>query len=658
MSTHRNPIQALTLSSSPPVAPSRPWSDSSRSMKLLLCLAATLAPACLLTGCGVSTATAINPPSEGLTIQGRIHSGLHEVVGAHVYLLAANTTGYGSASVSLLNSSAGHSDAIGGYVLTDSSGYFSIPGGFTCSSSTQVYLYGQGGDAGTGANPSAGYLAILGDCPSANSSTPSVWMNEVTTVAAAYAFAGYATDATHVSSSGTPLALTGIQNAFAAAANLVTLGDGIALSKTPAGNGTVPQAQLNGIADILAACINAPATGSSACSTLLSTATSDGTGSGTQPTDTAGAAINMAHHPAANVAALYAIAGNGQTFSPGLVAAPSDFTLAIAFTGGGLTLASQPAVDANGNIWIADSNGPSGNGALVELNSLGAPLSPSSGFGNASLSSPDGIALDSHGNVWVANLGGNSLSEFSSNGIFATTATAPGGPLFPQNMAFDPNGSLWAASSDGVTSSLMKFSASGVYQATYTGNGLGLSDGLAIDRSGNVWVSQASNVSEFTNAGVAAANSPFFSNANSIKNLAFDDTSRLWVLNDNASVSLMGEGGPLGGYTYNTASNSSALAQALDGAGNDWIVSAPATFPVLSYNLMGITSSGNLLSSSTGYTVNTGGVTPGGMAIDGSGNVWITGGNQVFEFLGAAAPVATPVAANLTKPYAAAASRP
>jgi hypothetical protein len=359
----------------------------------------------LLSGCSTSFVSIPSSSlSQGTSIQGRIHSGLHEVAGAHVYLLAANTTGYGSASVSLLTSSAGHSDSIGGYVLSDSNGFFSIPDGYTCAPSTQVYLYGQGGDAGNGPNPAAGYLAILGNCPAAGGSTLAVWMNEVTTVAAAYAFAGYATDATHVSSSGSPLAMTGIQNAFAAATNLVNLSNGIALATTPAGNGTVPQAQLNGIANILAACVNASATGSSACSTLLGTATSDGTGSGRQPADTASAAINIAHRPAANVAALFALAGNGQTFAPGLTAAPNDLSMAISFTGGGITLASQPAVDASGNIWIADSAGTSGNGALVELSNLGAPLSPAGGFVNASLSTPDGLALDSHGNVWVANL--------------------------------------------------------------------------------------------------------------------------------------------------------------------------------------------------------------------------------------------------------------
>jgi hypothetical protein len=53
--------------------------------------------------------------------------------------------------------------------------------------------------------------------------------------------AGFATDATHVSSSGTTLAQTGIANAFANAASLANLSTGTALTAPPAGNGNVPQ---------------------------------------------------------------------------------------------------------------------------------------------------------------------------------------------------------------------------------------------------------------------------------------------------------------------------------------------------------------------------------------------------------------------------------
>jgi hypothetical protein len=625
--------------------------------KLFLCVAASLAPALLLTGCGVS-ATAINPPSEGLAIQGRIHSGLQEVAGAHIYMMAANTTGYGNASVSLLDAaSTGHSDSLGAYVLSDNHGFFNISGGYACAPHAQVYLYGTGGDAGSGPNTAAGYLAVLGDCASLSSNP--VWMNEVTTIAAAYAFAGYATDATHVSSSGTPLALTGIGNAFATASNLVNLSNGTSLATTPAGNGTVPQFTINMLANVLSACVNSTGAGSAACSTLMSNATSDGTSSGTQPSDTATAAINIAHHPAANVATLYGLITN-QTFAfaPGTISQPADFSLAITYTNSGLFAAAQPAIDAKGNVWIADSNGSAHNGGLVELNNLGAAISPAGGWTDPSLSSPVSVALDTFGNVWLANYTGNSLSKFSSTGNLLATATAPSsGLLYPQYFGFDPSGNAWVASSDSVTNSLMKFSNSGSFQGAFTGNGLGQSDGLAIDPSGNVWVSQNSGVSEFTASGAPAARSPFQPNNGSIQSIALDSSSRLWLMDTNGMVDVLtGLQGAVTGTPFTTGGTGFAVAQSVDGAGHDWIISSP--FASATSNLLGVTSGGDLLTSSTGYSFSSGGANPGGPAIDGSGNIWITGGNQVTEFIGAATPVVTPIAANLVSPYSAPASRP
>ena len=44
---------------------------------------------------------------------------------------------------------------------------------------------------------------------------------------------------------------------------------------------------------------------------------------------------------------------------------------------------------------------------------------------------------------------------------------------------------------------------------------------------------------------------------------------------------------------------------------------------------------------------------PHGIAIDGSGNVWVSNlqGNSLTEIVGAATPVVTPIVANLKSPY-------
>ena len=287
----------------------------------------------LLTGCGIGR---LVPPATqpGASLHGHVHGGQQPVAGANVYLLAANTTGYAGAgiapsgansSLSLLNAAdTGSADNIGAYVTTAADGTFDISGDYACTPSSQVYLYAHGGDPGGGTNSAAGFLALLGNCPAAGnfSAVPFIEMNEVSTIAAAYSFAGFASDPLHVSTNGSPQALTGIANAFATASNLVDLGSGTALAITPAGNGTVPQATLNTLANILASCINTadsppavsgspqpmtPPLEYSAPCVALAEAVSGGDlnlFSG-YTDDTATDAIFIAQNPGANTASLY-----------------------------------------------------------------------------------------------------------------------------------------------------------------------------------------------------------------------------------------------------------------------------------------------------------------------------------------------------------------
>ena len=445
---------------------------------------ALLPLAFLVTGCSLNSGNT-SSPTQGTAFGGSIHGGRQPIAGAHIYLLAAATTAYGDPSVSLLNLSAtGRADFLGAYVTSNADGAFSISSDYTCTPNTQVYLYSQGGDPGAGPNDAAGLLAVLGNCPvdgNFAAATPFVAMNEVTTVAAAYAFAGYATDATHVASSGTPLALTGIANAFANASNIADLASGAALATTPAGNGAAPQSTTNALANILAACVNSTGPGSITCSTLLGNATSDGTLSGATPIDTANAAINIAHNPAANVADLFNLIPTTAPFVPSLVAQPADYSLALNFTGGGITASQSLAIDSLGNVWAADTNS-----ALLKYSSLGVPLSGPTGFTNASLNNPSGIAIDRSSNIWLSNAGSGTtpLAQFDSFGNFIT---APSGSLTDSfyTLTISPTGDLLVPSlHNGV--GLYDFSSTGVYKGLYATPHL--VEGLAVQSDGTIGI--------------------------------------------------------------------------------------------------------------------------------------------------------------------------
>jgi hypothetical protein len=631
-----------------------------RSSPSVLRLQLTCLLSLIPTGCSLSP-TAAPSPDPGVAIQGAVHGGQQPIVGAHVYLFAANTTGYGgpgiassnsNASVSLL-SGTGNSDSIGAYVLSDSSGDFSITGDYACTPNTQVYAYALGGNPGAGTNSAAGLLAVLGKCPSAGnfqSATPFIFMNEVSTVAAAYAFAGFASDATHVSSSGTALAQVGIQNAFANAANLADLSTGTALATTPAGNGTVPQKQINTLANILSSCVNSTGaivgpTNPTPCYTLFNDAESGGS-TGTLPSDTATAAIDIAHNPGSNLAVLFALQTALPPFPFDLGEAPSDFIIGLEFTGGALSSPHSIAIDSSGNAWVPNYEGNS----VTELSSTGAVLSGTNGYTGGALNMPDGIAIDSSGNAWIANYGGASVTEISSSGsILSGTNGYTGGMNLPDGISIDGIGNAWVVSHD-PTDGVVKFSSSGVLlsgTAGYTGGGIFYPSAIAMDGSGNAWITDygTNTITELPSSGFLPSGIHTYTGGglNVPYAIAIDSSGSAWIANSNGNnvIKLSNTGTVLSGvngYTGGGLRGPNAIA--LDGAGNAWLANA---FP---NGVSELTNSGSSVSPSSGYS---GATLPdnGTVAVDGSGDIWHTYNDTVVEFVGAATPVITPIAAGL-----------
>ena len=625
----------------------------------------------LLAGCsGVSLLnnSTVSKTVAGAALQGKVHGGQNPISGAHVYLYAVNNTGYGSASVSLLTSSVlsqtppGGEDGAGNYyVTTASDGTFTITGEYNCFSATpHTYLYAVGGNSGSGQNPAIGLIAGAGDCTHTGFKSKFIMVNEVSTIAAVYAVAGYVVDPTHVSSANNTLSLTGIELAGDTADNLYTGSTGVALATTPAANGTVPQSEINTLADILAACVNSTGPPYTACTTLFSNAKKGSTA----PTDTATAAINIAHNPGANIASLFALqAGSGAPFVPDLSAAPNDFTLAISFTGNGLNGPDGLAIDASGTVWVANSGGDS----VSAFSQVGSAISGSP-FSGGGLNGPVGVAIDGSGYIWVANRN-NSITKLNSSGGAVSGSPFSGGGLNQiADIVVDSSGNVWTtnvgASGPGANS-ISKFSSSGGAvsgSSGYTGSGqlIGPS-GLAIDISGNVWVGNnpeqlaGSSISEFNSSGTAISGSPFSGGGlDQPEGIAFDATGNLWAVNylDPGNISefdFSGTANPSspfsgGGLNY-------PVALAFDGAGNLW-VSNNSGNSISEFN-----SSGTAISGSNGYKG--GGLSnPIGLVIDGSGNLWVSNPgpdgspvNSLVEFVGAASPVVTPVVANLISPY-------
>jgi hypothetical protein len=637
----------------------------------------------VLIGCAMTPTAAPTPEpsvSPSASITGVVHGGQQPIVGAEIFLFAANTTGYGgnglaastsNASISLLQPAANTSQDttstdptyLDYYTTTGTGGTFSISGDYTCTPRSQVYIYALGGNPtypSGSANSAIGLLAALGPCPSADSfpSTTYVVVNEVSTIATAYAFAGFATDALHVSSSGTTLAQTGISNAFANVTNLEALSAGTALATTPAGNGvsngTVPQSTINTLADILAACVNTPSPTSSGCSTLFANAMSGGS-TGTTATDTATAAINIAHNPGTSIAALYALATANPPFAPTLTARPLDFTLGLNFAGGGLSDPISIAIDGSGDAWIANAGPGAG---VTEFSSAGAALSPSTGYTGGGLDYAQYIAIDGSGDAWITNYNNNNISKFSNTGVALSPSTGytGGGLDGPGYVAIDSSGDAWTANA--VANSVSEFSSEGTALSSstgYTGGGLSYPISIAIDGSGDAWTANNVNasVSKFSSAGIALSPSTGYTagGLSGPSTIAIDASGDAWVAdyeNGSNSVSKLSSAGvalsPSTGYTGGGLNDPYSVA--IDGSGNAWIANHNNPAGVSEFSNAGIA-----LSPSTGYAG--GGLKyPYAIAIDGSGDVWVSnivsGSNEtVIELIGLATPVITPICAGL-----------
>jgi len=415
---------------------------------------AMLSAAIVLAGC---SSAPLAPPVtvQGTVIHGQAWGGQQPVVQATVQLWATGTAGYGSASTKLITGVTA--------VTTDASGDFTITGDFTCpaTSSTPVYLTVTAGYATPNApNPNLALMAALGPCDGL-ANIPFVNVNELTTVASVWALSPFMAGMDHVGTSATNS--LGLLNAFGAVNKLVNIGSGTVGGPALPAGATVPTQEINGLADILATCVNSTGgtdNDGTPCGTLFHNTKVNGVA----PTDTVTAAMNIAQHPSANAAALYdEIPSIGAVF-PTNMAQPSAWTIIVNYSGSGIKAPRGVANDASGNVWIANAGGDS----VTMLNSTGAMVfNTSTGTGSA----PYGIAVDASGNAWLANSGNSTVVPVTSAGSVGTALTSNGLSV-PKGIALDSADNVWVANS-ASGGGLSEFTASGDVVGSYSSGSSG-----------------------------------------------------------------------------------------------------------------------------------------------------------------------------------------
>jgi hypothetical protein len=666
-----------------------------RSLALTLVLSSA---ALVLSGCGgmnvafpdsVAAVQVQGPP-----IVGNAYGGHAPIVGSHVYLLQPGTSGIGSQATSILGT--GTSTSPGGfplhtnpapssgppvvvsdpnipagwqYVITDSIGGFNLTNAYVCTAGQPVYIYLTGGNPGTVANPAIVLLTILGNCPSngalnfgssSNAPINFVYMNEVSTIAAAYVFQPFTSaannTAVNIGSTGTTQGLVGIENAANTAAQLyaiqgnaqisksndgeghianfqtqsITFGSGGVIVTPNQGNGVVPQATIDTLANILAACADgASGAASTTCTTLFSNATDNGFLGGTRPTDTATAAINIARYPAGNhstttpglvntnfVTNLFAIPSGIIPFTPNLAAAPNDFTIVI--------------------------NYPTNS------------IYPGSTASNPTLGRAESIAVDNLGQLWITAQTNKDVVRWSPLGVQNSENISPTGDIYGY-VSIDGSNNAWTGSAN-ATTGIQEAGSNGVFTTTYgdaytaaytivtdmTGNAYffasnnGVADGATYNTSGNyqMWKYNAGGSLLSNNASCNGKTGPFvfyctsgfvISAGNNVAHGAIESAAKgghLWVTSESSPNYQIARITPTGGKDFSfTTSVQQPEFPSLDRNGNAWIANQAATGTIYKVTSTGTSPFYNyttLTSASTGATL----TWTFGSAVDGNNNVW------------------------------------
>jgi hypothetical protein len=487
-------------------------------------------------------------------------------------------------------------------------------------------------------------MAALGPCANLTPTT-NIWIDEVTTVAAAYALSGFApannsiTEAAIVSGINIPGFTTtatntqGLLDAFANANNIVSTSTGQAYSITPttSANGIVPTATINALADILQDCVNSSSPSSTSCASLFSAATPP-SGSGIPaPVNVLQAALDIARYPANNVGALYNLISAQSAFpSASLSAAPNDWSIGITYTNSLLVSGTGLGINNLDQVFV------SGAGYLIDFSPQGNPLTTANLVAGSAITTTDTLREIAFDNTGTSATSGNLfVTDGAATGVWKFNPTSNAVSLLNFNVApvseannntygiaVDSLGDVWTSSYSKATcatvtcplvefasgTSYSPFSAFSGFNVNQPAGAIGGSRGTAFDvKTGNIWITAIDdNLGELftvtpSASGAATASAP--------------------------PTTLSGFGTEVGSPASNTAYGT--IAVAVDSASRAWFIVAggpavtgshassavpAAIYPVSATGAVGTGITGGGLS------------TPDTILVDGNNNLFIANG--------------------------------
>jgi len=442
-------------------------------------------------------------------------------------------------------------------------------------------------------SPGIELLAVLGSGP-----LSSVKINELTTVAAGYAFSQFIQSDYSIAGQSLPLSI-----AAGMAENLVAAQTGTAsvvIQTSPNAYETNTWSAIGTLGNVLAACTQGI---SNACSNLFALTPNQ---NGILPSTNFQALVNIARNPANNVTGIFNLGSVVTSFRPALTAAQSPmstnvlekldaWTLAVKVNNSGNANCpfggpANVAFDAKGYAWINNNvvqGTPDSSNCLMVLKPDGKPAdgrnnTPSSPItGGGILGSGFGIAIDTLGNIWSGNFGWGAVVPAAGS---VTKLSPLGVPLSPSN---------------GLTNQLDRV------------------QGIAVDASNNIWMAShnSNTVVVYPNGN---SNNPLtYIDSNLAPfGMAIDSEGSAWVTytgSDVVSKFRIVSGQIAKQFTVSLPADSNPKGIAVDSQGNAWVAAGKTS------TVHVINASGTLVGNYTGQGING----PWGLSVDAKQNIWV-----------------------------------
>ena len=516
---------------------------------------------------------------------------------------------------------------------SDGSGHFTVkvPSNLANTTTNPITYY-----AVASKSPSIQLMASLGTGP-----ISAVRINELTTVASAYAFAQLFRSDYLVAANALPMSI-----AAGMAENLVSAQTGSAstvIQTSPNGYETNTWSALGTLANVLAACTQGI---SNACSNLFALTPN---ASGVTPTTTLQAIVNIALNPAVNVSGIYNLGNVVTSYVPALNAnqAPNSsaplqkldaWTMAVKVNNSGSSSCpfggpANLAFDANGYAWINNNvvqGQPYSSNCLMVLKPNGQPAdgllnTPNSPItGGGIYGSAFGVAVDKLGYIWSGNFGWGGPPYWPPSGS-VTKLSALGVPISPdtgyisgltrvQGLAVDQSNNIWMASYG--NNAIVVYPNQITNPVSYVDSNV-QPFGMAISSDGYAWVTyQGSNtVSKlrYSNGGITKLFTVTLANGSVPKGIAVDSLGNAWVAAGGTStVYVINPSGTIIG-TYTDQGLNGPWGVSLDAKGNAWVANFGTEDWTSRYSIVqlcGATgncpagiSMGTAITPSTGYTL-------------------------------------------------------